>query len=196
MQHTDDLSPKNQKRSLFTLILCSWRQLTGDIGHDAVNPKVSVIQHGVHQVDSQLALPRPTLDLRHLLYALYLGYQCPLLHVVSEHQAGLLWPLVLRHTCNTNGDESDYVTKLVNTCNSLDMSKRAIAWIKWRYCTFVQCWGIHTVRWKRNRNVTLNHKPVKNNPPASCAMTAWKGSCRNSSSRGLRKVLRTSSSLP
>lgn len=59
-------------------------QVTGDIGHDAVDPKILVLQTSVHKVNGQLAVPWLTFNLRQRLHTLHLSHQGSILHVVPE----------------------------------------------------------------------------------------------------------------
>lgn len=156
-------------------ILSSWRQLTTNVSHDAVNPKVTVLHCGVHQVNSQSPLPQVTLNFRHFLDAVHMGYQRSLLHVVSKKHASLFRPLVLCHTCRTETEIS-----------------------KIRLVMQYNCGQAYGTPWKELITHNTNQPvPLKeNNSPASCAVIAWKGSCLNSSIRGLMRDLGMSSCLP
>lgn len=61
-----------------------------NVGHDAVNPEVPVLQRSVHQVDGQLTFPWLTFDLQTLLRTLHLCHERSILHVVPEQHGGLL----------------------------------------------------------------------------------------------------------
>lgn len=85
------LRPKseNSNRNKGGLLGCRGLAST-NVGYDAVNPEVPVLQRSVHQVDGQLAFPRLTFDLRTLLRTLHLCHQRSILHVVPEQHGGLL----------------------------------------------------------------------------------------------------------